>query len=118
MFNCRGSFCANVAQETLQQFGFAQDPSVSNTVNGLFALALGLDSLQKQLCPGSRGYCNAMKNQLLVREKLFEFARKVRFTGPDGNPIKFDENYYVKGKLDVYNFREIGDVRAFVTVST
>lgn len=58
-----------------------------------------------------------MKNQLSVREKLFDVAKKLRFTGLDGNPINFDESYYVKGKLDLYNFRDIGEVRAFLTVS-
>lgn len=59
-----------------------------------------------------------MKNHQLVREKLFDFARKIRFTGLDGTPIKFNEKNYVSGKLDVFNFRDIGDVKAFLNVST
>lgn len=117
MFNCRGSSCSSANHESFKEFGFVQDPSVSNTVNGLFTLALGMDSLQKHFCPDARGFCNAMTNQLLVREKLFDYAKKIRFTGLDGTPIRFDENFYVNRKLDVYNFREIGDVRAFLNVS-
>ncbi|KFM80728.1 Metabotropic glutamate receptor 6, partial [Stegodyphus mimosarum] len=57
-----------------------------------------------------------MKNKLKVRENLFEHARKITFTGLDGTPVKFGSRNYVSGKIDLFNFREVGDVRAFLNV--
>ncbi|XP_055937275.1 uncharacterized protein LOC129966746 [Argiope bruennichi] len=116
VFNCRGSSCVSNHHQNFQQVGFIQDRTVPNTVNGLFTLAFGLDTLQKQLCGEERGWCPAAMNKLLIREKLFEQAKKIRFAGLDGTPIMFGDQNYVSGTLDLYHFREVGDVRAFVNV--
>ncbi|GIY12891.1 metabotropic glutamate receptor 7 [Caerostris extrusa] len=116
VFNCRGSSCLNGQYQNLQQIGFIQDRSVPNTVNGLFTLALGLDTLQKQLCEEGKGWCPATKNKMAIREKLLDPVKKIRFVGLDGTPILFGDQNYVSRTLDLYHFREVGDVRAFVSV--
>ncbi|XP_054707682.1 uncharacterized protein LOC129217407 [Uloborus diversus] len=116
MFNCRGSTCNNGLHDNLQQVGFVQDRSVSYTINAFFTLAFGLDSLQKQLCPERKRSCPAFKDHALVRQKLFEHARRLQFTGLDGTPIKFGDDNYVEGTIDVFNFRDVGDVRAFLNI--
>nr|XP_042904453.1 uncharacterized protein LOC107446482 isoform X2 [Parasteatoda tepidariorum] len=116
VFSCRGGACSTNQHRTLHQVGFIQDKTVANTVNALFTLALGLDGVQRELCPIKNNWCSMMKNKLLVRHKLFSHARKVRFNGLDGVPVVFGAKNYVKGELGIYNFKDVGDVRAFMNI--
>ncbi|KAG8177582.1 hypothetical protein JTE90_028303 [Oedothorax gibbosus] len=116
VFACRGNGCSSGHLQDLRQVGFVQDKSVARTVNAIFSIALGLDALRRASCGQDKNWCGALKDRLVVRDRLLEKTRTVRFNGLDGNPVAFGEGNYAKGKVDVFNFRDVGKVRAFVNV--
>ncbi|XP_045026097.1 LOW QUALITY PROTEIN: uncharacterized protein LOC116917782 [Daphnia magna] len=95
MFHCRGATCQNrslnqLAKSTqLADSVYDRDESVSNTINGVLAIAQGLERVRQELCPGvKQGICPAMENQD-VRQRLERAIAEHGFTDITGRPIKF-----------------------------
>lgn len=59
-------------------------------INAIYSMAYGLHKMQRVLCPGMVGLCDAMRP--IDGSKLLEFLMKTNFTGVNGENIYFDEN--------------------------
>lgn len=59
-------------------------------INAIYSMAFGLHNMQKALCPGVVGLCDAMWP--IDGAKLLEFLMKTNFSGVSGENIYFDEN--------------------------
>ena len=84
-------------------------------INAVYAFAHGLDSLQKELCPGQVGMCKNMSN--FKRSRLLEHLKNISFPDPTLNTtVKFDENLEVSAMYDIWNVQERNGAHTFVRV--
>lgn len=95
MFNCRGAACQNrslnqLAKSTqLADSVYDRDDAVSNTINGVMAIAQGLERVRQELCPGlKQGMCPAMTSQD-IRPRLERAISEHGFIDIAGRPVKF-----------------------------
>lgn len=68
---------------------YAQDTKMGFVINAIYSMAYGLHMMQRALCPGMVGLCDAMRP--IDGSKLLEFLMKSNFTGVNGENIYFDE---------------------------
>lgn len=76
------------------------DDKVPFVIDAVYAVAHGLDTMYKRLCPAQAGLCPEMKTKFkgkLLRDLLFN----VTFTGVTG-PVSFDQNGNGPGRYDIY----------------
>ncbi|XP_029111476.1 metabotropic glutamate receptor 5b [Scleropages formosus] len=92
-------------KESLRQ-QYAQDTKMGFVINAIYSMAYGLHNMQKALCPGYTGMCDAMKP--IDGRKLLEFLMKTNFTGVSGEGILFDENGDSPGRYEIMNFKKMG----------
>lgn len=59
-------------------------------INAIYSMAYGLHNMQKVLCPGYMGLCDAMRP--IDGRKLLDFLMRTNFTGVSGEAVLFDEN--------------------------
>ena len=89
LFHCRGIGCRN---QTLDQQQFTPDPTVTNTINGVLAIAYGLEHVRKESCPDqTEGVCDAMMTPDLrrrVERAIIEHA----FRDVTGRHVTFTAN--------------------------
>lgn len=95
MFHCRGAACE---QRSLHQLTkpnypiesvYERDESVSNTINGVLAVAQGLERVRQELCPGQKtGVCPAMATQD-IRRRLERAISEHGFVDTAGRPVNF-----------------------------
>lgn len=69
---------------------YAQDTKMGFVINAIYSMAYGLHKMQRILCPGMVGLCDAMRP--VDGSKLLDFLMKTNFTGVNGENIYFDEN--------------------------
>lgn len=69
---------------------YAQDTKMGFVINAIYSMAYGLHKMQRALCPGMAGLCDAMRP--IDGSKLLDFLMKTNFTGVNGENIYFDEN--------------------------
>uniref|UniRef100_A0A8C2I7N4 Glutamate receptor, metabotropic 5b n=1 Tax=Cyprinus carpio TaxID=7962 RepID=A0A8C2I7N4_CYPCA len=86
-FHCKIS--KDCKRDSLRQ-QYAQDTKMGFVINAIYSMAYGLHNMQKVLCPGMVGLCDAMRP--IDGSKLLEFLMKTNFTGVSGENIYFDEN--------------------------
>uniref|UniRef100_A0A672L3B1 Metabotropic glutamate receptor 5-like n=1 Tax=Sinocyclocheilus grahami TaxID=75366 RepID=A0A672L3B1_SINGR len=85
---------------------YAQDTKMGFVINAIYSMAYGLHNMQKALCPGMVGLCDAMRP--IDGSKLLEFLVKTNFTGVSGENIYFDENGDSPGSYVIMNFKKMG----------
>ncbi|XP_073778761.1 metabotropic glutamate receptor 5b isoform X2 [Danio rerio] len=85
---------------------YAQDTKMGFVINAIYSMAHGLHSMQKSLCPGVVGLCDAMRP--IDGSKLLEFLMKTNFSGVTGEHIYFDENGDSPGSYVIMNFKKMG----------
>lgn len=69
---------------------YAQDTKMGFVINAIYSMAYGLHAMQKSLCPGYAGLCEAMRP--IDGGKLLEFLMRTNFSGVSGEVVLFDEN--------------------------
>lgn len=76
------------------------DDKVPFVIDAVYAVAHGLDTMYKRLCPAQSGLCPEMKTKFQgkhLRDLLFN----VTFNGVTG-PVSFDQNGNGPGRYDIY----------------
>uniref|UniRef100_A0AAQ5X4M1 Metabotropic glutamate receptor 5 n=1 Tax=Amphiprion ocellaris TaxID=80972 RepID=A0AAQ5X4M1_AMPOC len=97
--NCFGSFWSLRQQ-------YAQDTKMGFVINAIYSMAYGLHNMQRSLCPGYQGLCDAMRP--IDGARLLDFLMKTNFTGVSGEGILFDENGDSPGRYEIMNFKKMG----------
>ncbi|MED6271568.1 Metabotropic glutamate receptor 5, partial [Characodon lateralis] len=92
-------------RDSLQQH-YAQDTKMGFVINAIYSMAFGLDNMQRSLCPGYQGLCDAMRP--IDGATLLDFLMKTNFTGVSGEGILFDENGDSPGRYEIMNFKKMG----------
>ncbi|XP_034023640.1 metabotropic glutamate receptor 5b [Thalassophryne amazonica] len=92
-------------RESLQQ-QYAQDTKMGFVINAIYSMAYGLHNMQRALCPGYQGLCDAMRP--VDGATLLDFLMKTNFTGVSGEGILFDENGDSPGRYEIMNFKKMG----------
>ena len=88
--------------------GYQQDTKVQFVVDSVYAFAYALHDLQRDVCKGSKGYCDRMK-----RYDSGDFYRnyilKASFINIVGSRVKFDERGDGPSRYTIYNFRKMDE---------
>uniref|UniRef100_A0A3Q3LKD6 Metabotropic glutamate receptor 5 n=1 Tax=Mastacembelus armatus TaxID=205130 RepID=A0A3Q3LKD6_9TELE len=92
-------------RESLRQ-QYAQDTKMGFVINAIYSMAYGLHNMQRALCPGYQGLCDAMRP--IDGATLLDFLMKTNFTGVSGEEILFDENGDSPGRYEIMNFKKMG----------
>uniref|UniRef100_A0A672FSK7 Metabotropic glutamate receptor 5 n=1 Tax=Salarias fasciatus TaxID=181472 RepID=A0A672FSK7_SALFA len=92
-------------RESLRQ-QYAQDTKMGFVINAIYSMAYGLHNMQRALCPGYQGLCDAMRP--IDGSTLLDFLMKTNFTGVSGEGILFDENGDSPGRYEIMNFKKMG----------
>ncbi|XP_048836873.1 metabotropic glutamate receptor 5b [Brienomyrus brachyistius] len=92
-------------RESLRQ-QYTQDTKMGFVINAIYSMAYGLHNMQRALCPGYSGLCDAMRP--IDGRKLLDFLMKTNFTGVSGEGILFDENGDSPGRYEIMNFKKMG----------
>uniref|UniRef100_A0A3Q3KKF4 Metabotropic glutamate receptor 5 n=1 Tax=Monopterus albus TaxID=43700 RepID=A0A3Q3KKF4_MONAL len=96
---------------------YAQDTKMGFVINAIYSMAYGLHNMQRALCPGYQGLCDAMRP--IDGATLLDFLMKTNFTGVSGEGILFDENGDSPGRYEIMNFKKIGkDYYDYITVGS
>uniref|UniRef100_A0A668UBM9 Metabotropic glutamate receptor 5 n=1 Tax=Oreochromis aureus TaxID=47969 RepID=A0A668UBM9_OREAU len=85
---------------------YAQDTKMGFVINAIYSMAYGLHNMQRALCPGYKGLCDAMRP--IDGATLLDFLMKTNFTGVSGEGILFDENGDSPGRYEIMNFKKMG----------
>uniref|UniRef100_A0A7N8XQ29 Metabotropic glutamate receptor 5 n=1 Tax=Mastacembelus armatus TaxID=205130 RepID=A0A7N8XQ29_9TELE len=85
---------------------YAQDTKMGFVINAIYSMAYGLHNMQRALCPGYQGLCDAMRP--IDGATLLDFLMKTNFTGVSGEEILFDENGDSPGRYEIMNFKKMG----------
>uniref|UniRef100_A0A3Q3EG72 Glutamate receptor, metabotropic 5b n=1 Tax=Labrus bergylta TaxID=56723 RepID=A0A3Q3EG72_9LABR len=93
------------SEESLRQ-QYAQDTKMGFVINAIYSMAYGLHNMQRALCPGYQGLCDAMRP--IDGSTLLDFLMKTNFTGVSGEGILFDENGDSPGRYEIMNFKKMG----------
>ena len=95
MFHCRGANCEDRSLHHLAKSVhpadsvYDRDETVSNTINGVLAIAQGLERVRQEMCPGlKQGICPAMANSD-VRRRLERAISEQGFVDVTGRPVNF-----------------------------
>uniref|UniRef100_A0A8C9VEL4 Metabotropic glutamate receptor 1 n=1 Tax=Scleropages formosus TaxID=113540 RepID=A0A8C9VEL4_SCLFO len=94
--------------ETLEE-NYVQDSKMGFVINAIYAMAHGIHDMQRVLCPGGPGLCDAMRP--MDGSKLLDFLLKTSFTGVSGEEVYFDENGDSPGRYDIMNLQYVGGAR-------
>uniref|UniRef100_A0A3B1IYU1 Metabotropic glutamate receptor 1 n=1 Tax=Astyanax mexicanus TaxID=7994 RepID=A0A3B1IYU1_ASTMX len=86
---------------------YAQDTKMGFVINAIYSMAYGLHAMQKTLCPGYKGLCEAMRP--IDGRKLLEFLMRTNFTGVSGEVVLFDENGDSPGRYEIMNFKQMSE---------
>ncbi|XP_026129455.1 metabotropic glutamate receptor 5-like isoform X1 [Carassius auratus] len=86
---------------------YAQDTKMGFVINAIYSMAYGLHAMQKSLCPGYAGLCEAMRP--IDGGKLLEFLMRTNFTGVSGEVVLFDENGDSPGRYEIMNFKQMSE---------
>ncbi|XP_033364661.1 metabotropic glutamate receptor [Bombus vosnesenskii] len=85
--------------------GYEQESKVQFVVDAVYAFALALHNLQRDVCTKTSGLCAAMANYdraLFYRNYLLN----VSFTDTAGSEVKFDEHGDGLARYEILNFRK------------
>uniref|UniRef100_A0A8C9Y122 Metabotropic glutamate receptor 5 n=1 Tax=Sander lucioperca TaxID=283035 RepID=A0A8C9Y122_SANLU len=85
---------------------YAQDTKMGFVINAIYSMAYGLHNMQRALCPGYQGLCDAMRP--IDGATLLDFLMKTNFTGVSGEGILFDVNGDSPGRYEIMNFKKMG----------
>uniref|UniRef100_A0A8C2Z1A6 Metabotropic glutamate receptor 5 n=1 Tax=Cyclopterus lumpus TaxID=8103 RepID=A0A8C2Z1A6_CYCLU len=85
---------------------YAQDTKMGFVINAIYSMAYGLHNMQRALCPGYQGLCDAMRP--IDGATLLDFLMKTNFTGVSGEGILFDANGDSPGRYEIMNFKKMG----------
>ncbi|XP_056297661.1 metabotropic glutamate receptor 5b [Pseudoliparis swirei] len=103
-------------RESLRQ-QYAQDTKMGFVINAIYSMAYGLHNMQRALCPGYQGLCDAMRP--VDGATLLDFLMKTNFTGVSGEGILFDANGDSPGRYEIMNFKKMGkDYYDYVVVGS
>ncbi|XP_016358551.1 LOW QUALITY PROTEIN: metabotropic glutamate receptor 5-like [Sinocyclocheilus anshuiensis] len=86
---------------------YAQDTKMGFVINAIYSMAYGLHAMQKSLCPGYAGLCEAMRP--IDGGKLLEFLMRTNFSGVSGELVLFDENGDSPGRYEIMNFKQMSE---------
>ncbi|KAJ8399428.1 hypothetical protein AAFF_G00411400 [Aldrovandia affinis] len=95
--NCSG-------YENLEE-NYVQDSKMGFVINAIYAMAHGLHDMQRDLCPGQEGLCEAMDP--VDGSKLLDFLLKTSFNGVSQEEVWFDENGDTPGRYDIMNLQYV-----------
>ncbi|KAI4905617.1 hypothetical protein NFI96_022334 [Prochilodus magdalenae] len=96
----------NPAERDSLRQQYAQDTKMGFVINAIYSMAFGLHKMQRMLCRGAVGLCDAMRP--IDGSKLLEYLMKTNFTGVSGENIQFDENGDSPGSYVIMNFKKMG----------
>uniref|UniRef100_A0AAZ3S0E6 G-protein coupled receptors family 3 profile domain-containing protein n=1 Tax=Oncorhynchus tshawytscha TaxID=74940 RepID=A0AAZ3S0E6_ONCTS len=88
------------------EFTHIYDTKMGFVINAIYSMAYGLHNMQRSLCPGYQGLCDAMRP--IDGATLLDFLMKTNFTGVSGEGILFDENGDSPGRYEIMNFKKMG----------
>ncbi|XP_065146786.1 glutamate receptor, metabotropic 5a [Paramisgurnus dabryanus] len=94
-------------KKELLRHQYAQDTKMGFVINAIYSMAYGLHAMQKSLCPGYMGLCEAMRP--IDGGKLLEFLMRTNFTGVSGEVVLFDENGDSPGRYEIMNFKQMSE---------
>ncbi|KAK1170816.1 metabotropic glutamate receptor 1-like isoform X1 [Acipenser oxyrinchus oxyrinchus] len=90
--------------ESLEE-NYVQDSKMGFVINAIYAMAHGLHDMQRNLCPGHTGLCEAMNP--IDGSKLLGFLLKTSFLGVSEEEIYFDENGDTPGRYEIMNLQNV-----------
>ena len=110
IFNCdpdqcnvtmpQSSYCKECLANSLRNqtaFPYTQNSKIAFVFNAVYAFAKALDAMQKALCNGEKGFCQAMKatetsrNGAVDGTLLLTYLKSLTFDGESGTTVSFDE---------------------------
>ncbi|XP_024944385.1 metabotropic glutamate receptor isoform X2 [Cephus cinctus] len=87
--------------------GYEQESKVQFVVDAVYAFALALDNLQRDMCGRSEGLCSSMINY--DKGAFFKnYLLNVSFEDAAGSEVKFDEHGDGLARYEILNFRKSG----------
>ena len=86
--------------DTLASPNLRIDDKVPFVIDAVYAVANGLDTMYKRLCPAQDGLCPEMKTKFKGK-RLRDLLFNVTFEGVTG-PVSFDQNGNGPGRYDIY----------------
>ncbi|XP_030648441.1 glutamate receptor, metabotropic 5a [Chanos chanos] len=86
---------------------YAQDTKMGFVINAIYSMAYGLHAMQRALCPGYVGLCDAMRP--IDGRKLLDFLMSTNFVGVSGEKVRFDENGDSPGRYEIMNFKKMSE---------
>uniref|UniRef100_A0A3Q2U017 Metabotropic glutamate receptor 5 n=1 Tax=Fundulus heteroclitus TaxID=8078 RepID=A0A3Q2U017_FUNHE len=95
---------------------YEQDSKMGFVINAIYSMAFGLHNMQRSLCPGYQGLCDAMRP--IDGATLLDFLMKTNFTGVSGEGILFDENGDSPGRYEIMNFKKTGEKYGYINVGS
>ncbi|XP_016095587.1 metabotropic glutamate receptor 5-like, partial [Sinocyclocheilus grahami] len=101
------AFSTEIVKKELLRHQYAQDTKMGFVINAIYSMAYGLHAMQKSLCPGYAGLCEAMRP--IDGGKLLEFLMRTNFTGVSGEVVLFDENGDSPGRYEIMNFKQMSE---------
>ncbi|KAM4650363.1 LOW QUALITY PROTEIN: metabotropic glutamate receptor 7 [Discoglossus pictus] len=112
-FNCKLTITGSKKEDTDrkctgqerigQDSRYEQDGRVQFVVDAVYAMAHALHNMNKDLCPGSPGFCPEMEHA--GGRKLLKYIRNVSFNGSAGTPVLFNRNGDALGRYDIFQFQ-------------
>ncbi|KAM6985170.1 metabotropic glutamate receptor 5-like [Aplochiton taeniatus] len=86
---------------------YVQDTKMGFVINAIYSMAHGLHEMQRSLCPGYQGLCEAMRP--IDGRKLLDFLMQTNFIGVSGETIHFDQNGDSPGRYEIMNFKRTSE---------
>uniref|UniRef100_A0A3P9DMP6 Glutamate receptor, metabotropic 5b n=1 Tax=Maylandia zebra TaxID=106582 RepID=A0A3P9DMP6_9CICH len=82
---------------------YAQDTKMGFVINAIYSMAYGLHNMQRSLCPGYKGLCDAMRP--IDGARLLDFLMKTNFTD---SPGRYEIMNFKKMGKDYYDYINVG----------
>ncbi|XP_017876533.1 metabotropic glutamate receptor isoform X2 [Ceratina calcarata] len=99
-----GTTCSSELRLTSEN-GYEQESKVQFVVDAVYAFALALHNLQRDVCDKSKGLCPSMANY--DRGAFYRsYLLNVSFTDSAGSEVKFDEHGDGLARYEILNFRK------------
>jgi len=103
-FQCRGAACQKIDLQN-QISPDDRDETVINTINGVLAVAQGLERVRQQICPDfGEGICPELENQD-IRKKVEREIMDHSFVDLGGRPVEFMQHSGVSqdARIEIVN---------------
>ncbi|CAL8325405.1 unnamed protein product [Merluccius merluccius] len=82
---------------------YEQEGKVQFVIDGVYAMAYALHSMQRDLCPEYPGICPDM--EAAEGKTLLKYIRNASFNGSAGTSVMFNKNGDAPGRYDLFQFQ-------------